>query len=82
MVSGAGGPTGSYGAYSPPMSSSERTVLEANQMFKKAMVTTDPRYKAAMAQRAPAQAPAAPPAPPPQEKGVFGKMWDSVTSIF
>ncbi len=81
MVSGAGGPTGSYGAYSPPMSSSERTVLEANQMFKKAMVTTDPRYKAAMAQRASAPT-AQPAAPPPQEKGIFGKMWDSVTSIF
>ncbi|WP_303673336.1 hypothetical protein [Vampirovibrio chlorellavorus] len=64
-----------------------QTVTSANQEFKRAMITTDPRYKAAMAQRA--SAPAGPLASPPQasqppaeQKGLFGKIWDGITSIF
>lgn len=87
MAAGAGGPTGAYGGYSPMTANDAKfakinqTVSTANQEFKRAMVTTDPRYKAAMAQRASAS-PAHPAKPQPQEKSVFGKMWDSVTSIF
>lgn len=88
MSVGAGGPTGPYGGYMPMTANDAKfakinqTVGTANQEFKRAMITTDPRYKAAMAQRA--SAPAAPPASPPpaEQKGFLGKVWDGITSIF
>lgn len=88
MAAGAGGATGPYGSYMPMTASDAKfakinqTVSTANQEFKRAMVTTDPRYKAAMAQKASVQAGQPAATAPTEEKGIFGKLWDGVTSLF